>query len=1196
VRMLRHLAMLAVVLVFARALWGQAGTTGTILGTVTDTTGAVVSNAPVDVTNTATGVTLKVKSTGTGDYTVPNLVPGPYRVSVQMAGFSKAVVTGIVLEVAQDERVNLQLKPGAITETIEVNASGVALDTDSSSVSQIVSEQQMSDLPLNGRNFTDLLFVGAGAVQTLGEQGQMRQSEGDAISINGSRPESNNYTLDGLTNTDTALSTPAVILSQDAIQEFKVQSATYSAEYGFSANQVNIVSKSGSNQLHGSVFEFDRNDAFDAIPHQSLTNSSTKNTELRQNQFGYVLGGPATIPKVYNGHDRTFWLANYEGWRVVQGGHLSGYAPTAAELGGDFTGLDSTLFPAPGTAACTAAMTAGNSCMPVDPMTGNAITSIASSSFSHVAQVMSKLIPTTTTDLNGSGNPNWFATANATTNTNQQTYRGDQSFQKYGQIFFRYTKANYTNQAFSTDSIVDNAGANIFTENSTSWTGAYTLPLPKGFVNDFRFGRLDAASIQGESPASGPDQSTLALAGVFTNLPSYAAGYPNLGFSTPGYISAGAPGNDPTTSDIPVWEFADSVVKQHGAHSFTFGFDYRSWVQKRNLATNFLGSFGYAANLISQYDYTKPAGPTNQYGCPSTQTYCGTGNFIADYLLGYYNQAQTFQPGPLRASGSAPGHLNQYVFKYAAPYFQDDWKVSSKLTLNLGLRWDFRSVPYANDTGAGAAGSDQLFWLDSKNTLGGLCFADPVLLTDGIAPAGNDFYRYCGQKPKDSSKTPFAPRLGFAYRPADKYVVRGGYGIFFDSSETREMDNSGDQYPFLIRTSLTPYANSTIKSTDGLFAPMSTPAPVSAAANGSAFTAVIISENPQNPYVQQWTLSVERELAKDTTLEVNYVGNKGTHLLERFNVDQAGALPTAADVTFCNTQDSSGKYINISTAPCPYTSRLPLPNFTSSNGFLDSKWIGYSSYNAGDVKLEHRASDGAVLVVYTWSKSMDSKSAAAGIGSTNSYAGPMDSADPKLDYARSDFDVGQRFVASYAYNLPVGRGKKFGGSMNRAADAAVGGWELTGIGTYQLGFPFSVMANDANGLLMTPIQRANINGDPKSGFHKSTKEWFNTSVFSQPLVGTFGNSGRNILREPGISNWDMGLVKYVNLTERAKLQFRMETFNTFNHTQWGADPSTEAGSGPGTSSEVTNVNNGSFGQVQYARQPRIIQFGGKITF
>jgi hypothetical protein len=1181
--MLRHLSMLAVVLVFAHTLWGQAGTTGTILGTVTDTTGAVIADAPVDVTNTATLVTNRVRSTATGDYTAPNLIPGTYRVSVQMPGFSKAVVTGVVLVVAQDERVNLQLKPGAITETVEISASAVALDTDTSSVSQIVSEQQMSDLPLNGRNFTDLLFVGAGAVQTLGEQGQMRQSEGDAISINGSRPESNNYTLDGLTNTDTALSTPAVILSQDAIQEFKVQSATYSAEYGFSANQVNIVSKSGSNQLHGSVFEFDRNDAFDAIPHQSLTNSSTKNTELRQNQFGYVLGGPAIIPKVYNGHDKTFWLANYEGWRVVQGGHLSGYAPTAAELGGDFSGLDSTLFPAPGTAACIAAMKAGNSCMPVDPLTGNAITTIPSSSFSRVAQVTSKLIPTTTTDLNGSGSPNWFATANATTTTDQQTYRGDQSFRKYGQIFFRYTRADYTNQAFSTDSIVDSAGANIFTENSTSWTGAYTLPLPKGFVNDFRFGKLEAISIQGESPASATDITALGLTGVFTNLPAYAAGYPNLGFSTNGYVSAGAPGNDPTTSDIPVWEYSDSVVKQKGTHSFSFGLEYRSWVQKRNLATNFLGNFGYAANLITLN------GTAGTNGCPTGNVTCGTGNFIADYLLGYYNSASTFQPGPLSATGSAPGHLNQYVFKYAAPYFQDDWKVSPKLTLNLGIRWDFREVPYANDTGAGAAGSDQLFWLDTQNTKGGLCFADPALLTDGIAPAGNGFYRYCGQKPKSSSKTPFAPRLGFAYRPFEKTVVRGGYGVFFDSSETREMDNSGDQYPFLIRTSITPYADIPLKSTNQLFAPMSAIAPVSVAANGSAFTAVIISEDPRNPYVQQWTLSVERELARNTTLEVNYVGNKGTHLLERFNVDQAGALPSA-DVAACNLDPTD------LTHNCPYTSRLPLPNFTSSNGFLDSKWIGYSSYNAGDVKLEHRASDGAVLVVYTWSKSLDSKSAAAGIGSTNSYAGPMDSANPKTDYARSDFDVGQRFVASYAYNLPVGRGKKFGGSMNRAADIAVGGWEWTGIGTYQLGFPFSVMANDVDGLLMTPIQRADLIGKPNSGFTKSTKEWFNTAAFQQPLAGTFGNSGRNILREPGISNWDMGLVKYVPIAERLKFQFRVETFNTFNHTQWGADPSTEAGSGPGTSSEVTNVNNGSFGAVQYARPTRIIQFGGKITF
>jgi hypothetical protein len=403
------------------------------------------------------------------------------------------------------------------------------------------------------------------------------------------------------------------------------------------------------------------------------------------------------------------------------------------------------------------------------------------------------------------------------------------------------------------------------------------------------------------------------------------------------------------------------------------------------------------------------------------------------------------------------------------------------------------------------------------------------------------------------------------------------------------MDNSGDQYPFLIRTSLTSYGGNSLKSTNQLFTPMTTVAPVSAAANGGAFTAVILSEDPRNPYVQQYTLSIQRQLAKNTTLEVNYIGNKGTHLLERFNVDQPGALP-AADVLPCNANPAD------TTHNCPYTLRLPLPNFTSSNGFLDSKWTGYSNYNSGNVKLEHRSEDGVVLLVYTWAKSMDSKSAAAGIGATNSYAGPMDSADPHLDYARSDFNVGQRFVASYAYRLPFGRGKKIGGNVNRVTDAAIGGWELTGIGTFQEGFPFSVLATDLYGLLGTPNQRANVDGNPNAGFHRSTSEWFNTSVFSQPLAGTFGNSGRNILNEPGISNWDMGLVKYFSLTNRVKLQLRVETFNTFNHTQWGVDPATQGGSGPGTSAEVNNVNAGNFGALTSVRPPRVIQLGGKITF
>src|SRR5207248_6798901 len=245
------LALIGFLLLSSAPLLSQGGATGTILGTVLDNSGAVVTGATVTITNVATGVSNQTKTGTSGDYTVPFLQPGTYKVTVEAQGFQQSVLQNVGLVVAQESRANFNLKPGAVSETVSVEASAVSLDTDTSAVTQTVTQKQVDQLPLNGRNFLNLLFIGAGAVQTNGEQGQMRQGEGNAISINGGRPTSNNYTLDGLINTDTALNTPAVILSQDAIQEFKIQSETYSAEYGFSANQVNIVSKSGSNQLHG---------------------------------------------------------------------------------------------------------------------------------------------------------------------------------------------------------------------------------------------------------------------------------------------------------------------------------------------------------------------------------------------------------------------------------------------------------------------------------------------------------------------------------------------------------------------------------------------------------------------------------------------------------------------------------------------------------------------------------------------------------------------------------------------------------------------------------------------------------------------------------------------------------------------------------------------------------------------------------
>jgi hypothetical protein len=730
-----------------------------------------------------------------------------------------------------------------------------------------------------------------------------------------------------------------------------------------------------------------------------------------------VLNGPVWIPKLYDGRNRTFFLANYEGWRIRNGTSSYLDVPDPSQLAGNFSASN---LPTYGTAACTSALNGNNPCMPIDPNTGQPFPSntIPSARFSNVANVAAKLFPAPncfTSDCLG----NYHLSTTLQNDTDQQTYRLDQNIGKFGSVFFRYTKANYPLETASTTSIP--AGLNIFTENSTSWEISHTIPLGRSIINNFRVGSLGATVIQGDSPAPQSDVDALGLTGVFTNLPNYARGYPTIALQNLSG-NAGSPGNNPTTSDIPMREYADSLSIIHGRHTFSMGFDFRTWLQKHDLSKNFLGSYTYNNTTVSQN------GGSGANNC-ATPT-CGTGNATADFLLGYYGTASTFQPGPFSQTGGTPGNLNQFHFKYLGPYFQDDWKATPNLTLNLGIRWDFRTIPYE--------ATDKMFWIDDQNTGGGLCFARQALLTDGVAPAGNGFYRYCGRRnPRDSSKLPFAPRLGFAYRPfADnKTVVRGGYGLFFDSSETREIDDSGDLFPFVIRASLTPTTDATIpKLTNSLFPVQSNLVPVSVATQGGQFIAVIISENPINPYVQQWSLSVQRELAPNTTLELNYVGNKGTHLLDRTNINQP--FP-ASDPAACQADPTVGD--------CPARARVPYLNFTNTTGTLDRHWDGYSNYNAANVKLERRTSDLALLAVYTWSKSMDDKSAAAGIGATNGFAGHMDDHNPKLDYARSDFDVDQRFVASYVANLPVGRGKHFLGNANKAEDLAVGGWQLTGI-------------------------------------------------------------------------------------------------------------------------------------------------------
>ena len=1156
------------VLAFAGAsiAFAQGGGTGAILGTVTDASGAVVPKAKVTITNTATSTVFATSTSSAGDYSAPSLNPGDYQVQVEAPGFEKSRTTTFNLAVDQKIRMDVAMRPGAVSEVVEVTTQAVALDTDSAALSQEIGTRQANELPLNGRNFMQLLLVGAGAVTVGGEQGTMRHGQGNAISINGGRPESNNYTLDGLINTDAALVTPAVILSQDAIQEFKVQSGNYSAEYGFSANQINIVSKSGTNRLHGSLFEFNRNNAYDARgPFQTTI------PVLRQNQFGYVAGGPVYIPKLYDGRNKTFWLANYEGWRINDGAVIRDSQPNTPTLSGDFSNEP---LPAYGTADCTAALAKGNSCLPVDPLTGAAFpgnvipTSRITSRFAQVALANGYFAAPNLASNATPGTINHQVNYGTPLTTNQQTFRLDQTLGRFGQIFGRGTYSNYKNSFLNGS---DNLALGFLSqfEEQRNWEVSHTINIGSANVNNFRMGYLHATAPQGGAGPSASVVSALGINGIFPKYGPLQLTWPHLSIGQ--FAGTGGAQNAYTGSEQPAWEYGDSFTTVRGRHTIGIGIDYRRWRLIRNLADDFLGDYSFSGPTIL----------TNNTNCPTVT--CGTGNATADFLLGYYNGASTYQPGPLSPTDVA-GNPQTHIFSYLAPYVEDDLKVSPRLTLNLGMRYDYRAAPYE--------AKNHFFWRDVNNAQGGLCFADKTLLTNGVAPVGNGVYEYCGSNvPHPGSKTPFAPRLGFAYRLNDeKTVVRGGYGVFWDSSEGREIDDSGDLYPYSIRSNLSPTGNpSAPKLQNDLFPSYGALGPIDP--KSLTFLAVIESENPINPYVQQYSLSVQHELDKSSTIELNYIGTKGTHLLDRRNIAQPNGI-SAADLPFCQADPKDVAH------HCPTNTRLPYPNFPGF--YIDSDWHGYSNYNAMNAKFERRTTHSALTAIYTWARSLDDKSATAGVGATGSgYQGFQDNHNPQKDYGPSDFDVDHRFVASYIYDLPVGRGQKFLGNANKVTDLAVGGWEVTGITTFQTGFPYGIGASDASGLLDTQAQRANYVPGCKihSGFTKSLKEWINTSCFTQPAIGTYGNTGRNFLRQPGINNWDLGAVKNFNFTESVHFALRVESFNTFNHAQYNINVGALAtgGSGGGANPD-NNISDTQFGQITQASPGRIIQLGGKLTF
>jgi len=1080
-------AMFAVLLglaVFCGPLAAQTSL-GTILGNVSDESGAAIPHVAVTVTNEATSATRTVTTSDGGTYTVPALPAGSYKIQATIKGFREEIQTGVKLDVNQTLRLDLAMKVGEVTQSVEVNGVAATLQTDSSTVATTVDNAKVVELPLNGRSFTQLTVLVPGAVGT-GAPGY--QTSGTAVSVSGLRSENNNYTLDGVNNNESFFKSYGVQPSIDSIQEFKVQTNITSAEFGTGAGaNVNVVTKSGSNQFHGDAFEFHRDNHLTSQDYFSAKADLAKPI-FRQNQFGGTFGGP--IHK-----NSTFFFTSFEADRFSQGQSILSIVPTAAQLSGDLS-HDALGNVAPQIYDPATTMTSASGVVTRLPFPGNII---PSSRIDPAMIAYAKIFlpaPNLSTPIGGN---NYINTSPNVLNGNQGMIRIDQRFGNNNTLTGRFSINDSHNIAPTNQPVVNNTDGNTFTNAMVSDTHTFGANT----VLDVRLGyHRNNLEITDNAPG-GPSATAAYISQYgFQGVPSvkgiplfpqYSVG-DNFSVSQQGY---------PFVDDT--WSLMGNVSRITGKHLLKIGWDFR---YMHNLDDGyFTGNFAFTPDATTD--------PQNA----ST-----TGQAMAGYLLGLPNSA-------LRNIGDTAAIMRQHSY---AGYVQDDWKVSSRLTLNLGLRYDYLGWPYSRD-----------------NTLGSFDLTTGQYLWDGTNPvtgAGPDARRGIVNPRYDN----FAPRVGFAYRLNDKTTVRAGYGIFYNGNYLWEAQGIRGNYPYAISETLTNLNNngptSPIETT---FSPILTVTP---GAPVPLQDQHIVNRNNKTSSTQQWNFHVQRRLTEDLILEVGYVGNKGTHLTMFINENTA--LPGPGD-------------------PDP---RRPWP-VEGATSEMDN--VATSTYEGLQAKLEKRFSKGLTFRVnYSFSKTMDV--GGSGFGSSTS---PQDPNNFKADSALSSLDRAQILSLDWVYHLPFGKGEHFGSSWNGVEQAILGGWEVTGILSAISGSPFTVTLEDdiANIGARSIEQRPNLVGDQYAGAHSLTGLWMNPAAYAIPAAYTFGNLGRNTLIGPGFAQLDFGGYKNFRLTERLDMQFRAEIFNITNRVNFG-NPNSD-------------LNSAAFGQISgLAGAPLEAQFGLKVRF
>jgi hypothetical protein len=1141
------MALFAMLLALSSAGYAQSAT-GQYNGHVTDQNGAAIAGATVTLVDIQTNLNRTTQTNGEGLYEFPLLPPGAYKISVTQPGFDTSSSPELRLEVNQIASQDFKLTVGSATQTVEVTSSVELLQASTANVGAVVESRAVADLPLNGRSFSALLTLAPGVnpVNYSQNSGTGYGTGFGSAGIPGSTytfpatqgqwNRENLYYLDGIINTAAFASSYDVPPIIDAIQEFKIQSHNDQSEYGgVLGGVVNVVSKSGTNNYHGALWEYLRNNVFDARnPFTDFKNNLPSSpASFRQNEFGGALGGPVWIPKVYNGKNKTFFFAAYEGWRYAKAAGASYVSPTAAELNGDFT--NSSIVTSTGAAPLnynpyTTTGTAGNY---TRQLLGGDGLHVPANLIDPTAQAFLKANSDTPNFTpNTPGGNNTILNSVGTDNANELNIRGDQNFGSTNTLFFRYSFLNGTNTLPTTQH-----ATTVSSAKQRNWGGGYTHTFSPTFILDALAGYSGRFGAVSESkPINVGDNSLYsAVQSVY--------GYVNFGFT--GYHGIG--GNGPAGSESHEFNFAVNMTWLHGNHQVRFGFEEQIPEMTQGLSG---GHFGGASFSFATPETADP------------QNASSTGNALAGALLG------------IPDNGRFQSEVNGVRLVAPSAYIQDSWKVTPKLTLNAGLRWDGSSSPHLLDkTTAASLDPATGNWIVSGGKLPPACDIATGVYAPCIpstTPENNAVIAAHVTVAKNPNLGPnpiykdLGPRFGVAYKYNNSIVIRGGYSMIYDNV-TSSIQSVRDRL-------LAWPSNSSLPLTFNVIGqPLDTMTDiVPTLSNTNALPAVATpfnqfgwyyDTNLKNPYSHQFNLEIQKQVSSSLVATIGYVGSANHH------------LPVTGIAN--NSPEPGGAGLD---RPFPW-----------SGTAIMSTSRGTANYNALQARVDKRFTSGLSFGTgVTYSKSMDN----AGGGFYAVEDGPLGYAtfqnynDINKNYGVSGNNLKFLYYGWGLYELPFGQGKQF--LSHGIASQVIGGWQINSNISAHSGVPlgFPDAGTDPAKIGNTSFfnyARANINGSPKVG-HPTKSAFFNTTVFSHP-DGTYGNGGRGVINASNFDNIDLSLMKQQHITENFAVQFRAEFFNAFNIQNYGNPGVTYGGNNFGV---ITGLAPGA--------NPRQIQFSLRASF